>query len=531
MLSICFFRRFLKRPFSLRALAVVMGVSPPCAVAQPEGPAFTLRACVKPEHRRRLLGEEDEGSRRLLLLGDSHMDRATINRVAEAIQKTWPIDDWVSRTSTYKQGAAQNIRSGTYMRLGRVAEFLQREYRPGTLMFGGRVVNDIAILSTVGPMPGPTDEAIFTQLLSKASDSPYATSASTGANWYDDHDVVGRPIMYWDGTGTDTVRSFRYSVHRGEGVGLFPALPRLFVQTLNRETVYAAPFVRARGDDAGELKLTVSGNASENYTGKYFVTIGSQFALCDENNVPLPGFALDTYAPFGWNTNDHMRSSGPGRHYLDDRAIEYLNATRLRADERMTVMILLGHSDGGANAVQHEERMRLVIERWRTLCSAAGYTDPHFVLVHPWAITGFSLTTQRAHAQSYQRIASEWRDVSFISIAEATSYAFFDGKHNLPNYLDQLGIHWGNPKAVAFFGRLMWSLLINNDSCASCYADCDTSTGKNTIDIFDFICFQNSFINASRYACDCDTSTGSGVCDIFDFLCFQTAFIAGCPPR
>ena len=74
----------------------------------------------------------------------------------------------------------------------------------------------------------------------------------------------------------------------------------------------------------------------------------------------------------------------------------------------------------------------------------------------------------------------------------------------------------------------MWSLLANNNACTRCYADCDASTGMNTLDIFDFICFQNAFINANGYACNCDTSTGPGVCDIFDFLCFQTAYLAGC---
>jgi uncharacterized membrane protein len=64
---------------------------------------------------------------------------------------------------------------------------------------------------------------------------------------------------------------------------------------------------------------------------------------------------------------------------------------------------------------------------------------------------------------------------------------------------------------------------------ASCYADCDQSTGAGVLDIFDFLCFQNSFVNADPYACDCDTSTGPRVCDVFDFLCFQNSFVAGCP--
>ncbi len=63
----------------------------------------------------------------------------------------------------------------------------------------------------------------------------------------------------------------------------------------------------------------------------------------------------------------------------------------------------------------------------------------------------------------------------------------------------------------------------------SCSADCDQSTGTGVLDIFDFLCWQNSFVLGEPYACDCDTSTGNGVCDVFDFLCFQDAFVAGCP--
>jgi hypothetical protein len=62
-----------------------------------------------------------------------------------------------------------------------------------------------------------------------------------------------------------------------------------------------------------------------------------------------------------------------------------------------------------------------------------------------------------------------------------------------------------------------------------CFPDCDSSSGRNVLDIFDFLCFQNLFTTGSNYACDCDTSTGQYSCDIFDFLCFQNAFATGCP--
>ncbi len=56
-----------------------------------------------------------------------------------------------------------------------------------------------------------------------------------------------------------------------------------------------------------------------------------------------------------------------------------------------------------------------------------------------------------------------------------------------------------------------------------CFADCD---GSGALDIFDFLCFQNSFVSGEPYACDCEPNPA---CDIFDFLCFQNAFVAGCP--
>jgi hypothetical protein len=55
-----------------------------------------------------------------------------------------------------------------------------------------------------------------------------------------------------------------------------------------------------------------------------------------------------------------------------------------------------------------------------------------------------------------------------------------------------------------------------------CYPDCD---GNETLDFFDFLCFQNAFLAQDPYA-DCDEN---GVLDFFDFLCFQNAFLAGCP--
>jgi len=64
----------------------------------------------------------------------------------------------------------------------------------------------------------------------------------------------------------------------------------------------------------------------------------------------------------------------------------------------------------------------------------------------------------------------------------------------------------------------------------SCICDqFDTSSGVGVCDIFDFLGFQDAFVQGDPSACDLDTSTGVGVCDIFDFLGFQDAFVVGCP--
>jgi hypothetical protein len=70
--------------------------------------------------------------------------------------------------------------------------------------------------------------------------------------------------------------------------------------------------------------------------------------------------------------------------------------------------------------------------------------------------------------------------------------------------------------------------IFDFSDCLPCYADCDTSSGTGTLDVFDFLCFQDKFALGNRYACDCDTTTGYGVCDMLDFLCFHDAFVAGC---
>jgi hypothetical protein len=55
----------------------------------------------------------------------------------------------------------------------------------------------------------------------------------------------------------------------------------------------------------------------------------------------------------------------------------------------------------------------------------------------------------------------------------------------------------------------------------TCYPDCD---GSHTLNVNDFVCFQNSFAAALPSA-DCDHNS---TLNVNDFICFQNAFAAGC---
>ena len=59
------------------------------------------------------------------------------------------------------------------------------------------------------------------------------------------------------------------------------------------------------------------------------------------------------------------------------------------------------------------------------------------------------------------------------------------------------------------------------DSCSDCPADFN---GDGSLDILDFVAFQNAFVNGDAGA-DCD---GNGSLNILDFVCFQGLFSAGC---
>ncbi len=65
-------------------------------------------------------------------------------------------------------------------------------------------------------------------------------------------------------------------------------------------------------------------------------------------------------------------------------------------------------------------------------------------------------------------------------------------------------------------------------AAATCYANCDGSTGNPALTASDFTCFLTKFRAGDAYA-NCDGSTGNPTLTASDFTCFLTKFRAGCP--
>lgn len=97
---------------------------------------------------------------------------------------------------------------------------------------------------------------------------------------------------------------------------------------------------------------------------------------------------------------------------------------------------------------------------------------------------------------------------------------------NLIYSVGGLFVGWADPCIYGISGDFVIRAIV--ETVATCYPDCDQSSGPGVLDILDFLCFGNRFQAGDPYACDCDTATGMGVCDVLDFLCFGNRFHAGC---
>lgn len=108
----------------------------------------------------------------------------------------------------------------------------------------------------------------------------------------------------------------------------------------------------------------------------------------------------------------------------------------------------------------------------------------------------------------------QWREmVVTVDCAEIPVFP------ELPGSASVLPIRFGQPNQT---GTIFWDDL----EFIQCIADfeCDGS-----LDVFDFLGFQNAYAQNDRRACNLDASTGPDLCDIFDFLAYQNLFAMGCP--
>jgi plastocyanin len=69
--------------------------------------------------------------------------------------------------------------------------------------------------------------------------------------------------------------------------------------------------------------------------------------------------------------------------------------------------------------------------------------------------------------------------------------------------------------------------VIRVTAAATCYPNCDGSSGSPLLTANDFQCFINRFAAGESYA-NCDGSTGTPSLTANDFQCFLNAFAAGC---
>jgi cyclophilin family peptidyl-prolyl cis-trans isomerase len=165
-----------------------------------------------------------------------------------------------------------------------------------------------------------------------------------------------------------------------------------------------------------------------------------------------------------------------------------------------------------------------------TIAMARQSNDPHsatsqffFNLVD----NSSNLNYQAGGFSVFGRVIDGWsvvQGIASLAVADYSAVHFRLGEVPvMPNYTQ------GEPISNEVLVNIRVESISGQRVCLTCYADCNKSTGRSVLDIFDFLCFQTNFVLGESYACDCETSTGPNVCDVFDFLCFQNAFVAGCP--
>ncbi len=296
------------------------------------------------------------------------------------------------------------------------------------------------------------------------------------------------------------------------------------------------------------------------------LTFGFYGALLRRDGAPGPMFQSISdkswdYSGLGLNEQSTLLTP---KRYTDEQLLNYLDLTTVRRDQRPLFVHHIAVED-----LPEEDIIlfvKLWVERCKWACEQIGLPEPRFLIIgqfyHWYNFGGLLFTDIEVSVRNNQallKVAQDDPAVAFVSIFSLTDGVLFEespeskawlaanggtnftfgngnGPYDLtqPPYsgqlLDLTRVHIGGTVPAAFFAE-----LIRAEMSRACPANCDMSkdpvTGEPTIDVFDFLCFQNAFASHEPYA-NCDGSfdpvTRQDTFDVFDFLCFQNRFAAGC---
>jgi hypothetical protein len=140
-----------------------------------------------------------------------------------------------------------------------------------------------------------------------------------------------------------------------------------------------------------------------------------------------------------------------------------------------------------------------------------------------------NLTVQAWGGQSLPLVTDRWVEYRVeFDLDNDTFSEYYGGQELTSNLTWSSNVGAGGNtslQGIDLYGDDSFGIFYDNltlEQAGGCYADCD---GNETLDVFDFLCFQEAFVAMDPYA-DCD---GNTTFDVFDFLCFQDAFVTGCP--
>jgi hypothetical protein len=204
-------------------------------------------------------------------------------------------------------------------------------------------------------------------------------------------------------------------------------------------------------------------------------------------------------------------------------------------------IVLWGHSMGGGNAgiiARHHELSRV--------CMSAPAADggPGSPAAW-WSVHATPASSYFGFCHNQDQLETKvyfWDSIGMGDFGPVVNVAFatppYSGTHKLSTSVEPTiaGQYHNSVIADNVTPRLpggipvykeTWRHMMTSALPASCYANCDGSTGPSILTANDFQCFLNRFAFGDSYA-NCDASNGTPVLTPNDFLCFLNTYAAGC---